>query len=240
MVVITDGMHIARPRKHSSAGSEAHVTRPLPLDKYTVKTHVVRGMDVNLTTIAILNIPGLVVQKEEAIALSWPLTVSESSGRRRYPLVYFDIWFNPRYDPSAIKVYRRLFQDISEGDRNLPASSHCVLQEMDITCPVLQTSFLLKIRRPDGIRCIDVFQEIFDAYDHRLRSEERQALAPGIDDRCIVAFQKRCKDTPHLPLVNERQGMRRVDLLRGKRIFNGLKRDPRSQTWVLDFHRPGE
>jgi hypothetical protein len=56
MVVITDGMHIARPRKHSSAGSEAHVTRPLPLDKYTVKTHVVRGMDVNLTTIAILNI----------------------------------------------------------------------------------------------------------------------------------------------------------------------------------------
>jgi hypothetical protein len=239
-MIIADGMRIARPRKHSSAGSEAHATRPPPLDKYTVKTHVVRGMVVYFAAVAMIDISGLVVQKEEAIALSWPLTVGESSGRRRYPLVYFDIWFNPRYDPSPIKVYKGGFQDMSEEDRNLPASSHCVLQEMEITCPVLQTSFILKIRRPGGIRCIDIFQEIFDAYDHRLRSEERQALASGIDDRCMVAFQKRCKDTPHLPLVNERQGMRRVDLLRGKRIFNGLKRDPRSQTWILDFHRPAE
>lgn len=56
----------------------------------------------------------------------------------------------------------------------------------------------------------------------------------------MSAFQKRCRDAPHLPPVNERQGLRRVDLLKGKRIFNGLKRDSRTQTWILEFHRPGE
>jgi len=213
-----------RPRNHSFTGQEARVSRTLPLDKYSVKTHVVR-----------------VVQKEESIALSWPLTTGASSGRRRYPLIYFDIWFNPQYDPSAVKAYvNGHFQNFADGDRNLPASSHCILNEMDVTCPVLQTSFTIRIRRPDGIRCIDVFQEIFNAYDHRLSKEEQRILASEIDDRCITAFKKRCRDAPHLPLVNERQGMRRVDLLRGKRIFNGLTRDPHSQTWLLEFHRPGE
>lgn len=213
-----------RPRNHSFTGHETHVHRPPPLDKYSVMTHVVRE-----------------VQKEEAIALSWPLTTGISSGRKRYPLVYFDIWFNPRYDPSAVKTYRHgHFQDLSEGDCNMSVSSHCVLQEMDITCPIMQTSFIIRVRRSDGIRCIDIFQEIFDAYNHRLSKEERQLLASEIDDRCAMAFKQRCRDAPHLPPVNERQGMRRVDLLRGKRIFNGLTRDPLSQTWVLDFHRPVE
>jgi len=99
---------------------------------------------------------------------------------------------------------------------------------------------MIRIRRRDGIRCIDVLQEIFNAYDQRLSREEQQALALEIDERCVTAFKRRCKDAPHLPPVNERQGMRRVDLLRGRRVFNGLIRDPRSQTWLLEFHRPVE
>jgi hypothetical protein len=213
----------ARPRHQSLTGHEIHTPRAPPSSRYTAKTHVVR-----------------VAQKEEAIALSWPLTVGETRGRMQHPLVYFDIWSNPRHDPAAIRAFVGRFMPMSEADRNLPASSHCVLTEMDITCPILKTSFVIKVERPRGIRCIDVFQEIFNAYDIRLTRSEQETLASDIDDRCRTAFRKRCRDAPHLPPVNERQGMRRVDLLKGVRIFAGLTRDSRNQTWKLEFHQPRE
>ena len=180
-------------------------------------------------------------QQEEAIALSWPLNVSDRPGRLRKPRVYFDIWFSPRRDPTAVMAFTSAgFRPLSEDDHYLPASSHCVLTEMDITCPILRTSFIIKVERPQGIRCVDVFQGIFNAYDARLTAEEQRRFASEIDERCWRAFRQRCQDAPHLPEVNQRQGMRRVDLLRGVRIYDGLTRDARSQTWVLKFHHPRE
>ncbi|KAJ7214073.1 hypothetical protein GGX14DRAFT_315744, partial [Mycena pura] len=69
-----------------------------------------------------------------------------------------------------------------------------------------------------GLRCIDVFAAIYDAYRERLRSEE---APPDADGQCARAFVQRCRASA-APAGEHRAGMRRVDVLKGRRIFDGL------------------
>jgi hypothetical protein len=96
----------------------------------------------------------------------------------------------------------------------------------------------IRIRRAKGIRCIDVFLSIYSAYEKPLTTEEKEIVGKEHLERCDPAFRLRCKDSPGLTLYNEKCGIRRVDLLKGARIFKGLTRDSESATWTLQIHKP--
>lgn len=175
--------------------------------------------------------------KAEAIALSWPLVEYTGGKRTRYPPIFFDVRCNPTGDKWNIRA-RRPNQGcntpMSADERELPASTHCTLTNMVIyfVSPYL-VGWPIPIRRDEGIRCIDVFQAIYDKLQGRLTSEDYRRYGEEYIRRCKPAFLQRCREDPGLPDYNERQGMRRVDLLRGKTIFKGLKQS--GPHWVLYF-----
>jgi len=163
--------------------------------------------------------------KEEAISLSWPLVQFAARKRLRKPLLYFDIGFDPRQSKNLMDKRTDRFLPLQEADRNLPASTHCSLTKMVIECPHIGR---ITVRRSEGIRCLDIFCAIYDAYHKRLRRDER----PKDIDRYMRAFKKRCEDSPSSE-AELRAGLRWVDLLRGKRIFDGLSRS--GADWKLDI-----
>lgn len=89
---------------------------------------------------------------------------------------------------------------------------------------------------------IDVFQGIFDTYYNRLERNEVAAIGPDVMNACKPAFDARCQDSPGLAEYNKKIGMRRVDLLKGKRIFKGLTQNmaggAAGAKWILEFHEP--
>ncbi|KAJ7160243.1 hypothetical protein C8R46DRAFT_1038532 [Mycena filopes] len=167
--------------------------------------------------------------KEEAIALHWPLMRFDPNKRTSSdrPLLYFDAGFDPT-QPRNLRKKRpesaESWSPLSDADRNLPVSTHCTLTKMVIQCPQIRP---ITVRRSEGIRCIDVFVAIYDAYHRRLDEDE----LPSNMARYLPHFDKRCEDTG---IKGER--MRRVDLLRGKRIFDGLTRS--GADWKLEFYSP--
>lgn len=140
-------------------------------------------------------------------------------------MLYFDIGFDPRDRNNVRDKKTTLLLPLPEADRNLPASTHCELEKMVIECPYIGE---ITVRRSEGIRCIDVFAAIYDAYHKRLRREE-QPCDYHIYTR---AFNQRCVDTPGSQ-AELNAGMRRVDLLRGQRIFDGLTRS--GADWKLNI-----
>lgn len=183
-----------------------------------------------------------VPQKEEAIAISWPLI--EPSKRRRLrpprPPLFFDIAFNPtehdpRYGIRALADFG-FTRALTQEEKDTPASSHCVLQEMIIACDERELGrWNVVARRAEGLRCIDVFQAIYATYNVPLTPLEIAELSDYVPS-CIPAFIQRCKDTPGLELKHQERGMCRVDLLRTKRLFKGMTR--RNGVWILELEKP--
>ncbi|KAJ7643580.1 hypothetical protein FB45DRAFT_278295 [Roridomyces roridus] len=158
--------------------------------------------------------------KEESISLSWPLVkYTKSSKRSRNPLLYFDVGFDPRQHNNLKDNSTGQWLALSNADCHLSASTHCELTSMVIECPLIGP---VNIDRPGGICVLDVFSAIYDAYHVRLSSEERP---DDVDGRYEATFRKRCEDFKPYPAAEARRGMRRVDLLRGKRIFDGITRE---------------
>lgn len=173
-----------------------------------------------------------VALKDEAIVLSWPLVPFADRRHLKHPLVYYDVAFDPR-DTANIRDNRKThFLALPQEDRELPVSTHCKVTEMVIHCPLVGS---LVVERPEGLRCIDVFYAIYCKYQKKPRSYEM----PTAEDKAKyqLAFEQRCNDCPGLAEYNRtRIGFLRVDLLRGKRIFEGLKRT--NGQWELLFDAP--
>jgi hypothetical protein len=171
--------------------------------------------------------------KPEAVALSWPLIDYALPKRRRYPLLYFDIGIDPSI-VSNLTLNRNGFNTHTTlAEQEIPASSHCNLTEMTIVCEGLGW-WPIRIKRDEGLRCIDVFKAIYETFHQRLTDEERLALDPY--GRCIPAFLQRCRDSPGVNEWNENQGLKRVDLLRGHRIFKGIYQA--GNEWILMIDNP--
>lgn len=184
----------------------------------------------------------LVAMKGEAIAVSWPLVDFVSRRGKGTPALYFDVGFDPRKDQWAIRVDRGGFLGpIKREESDIPVSPHTTLTEMTISCkppngfPDHFTLWPIHVRRSRGLRCIDVFRAIFDTYNILLTEKEKAQIGDKYLRRCERAFKQRCKDSPGLPLYNEECGMRRVDVLRGRRIFKAITQDPTNTYWVLHF-----
>ncbi|KAJ7287417.1 hypothetical protein C8J57DRAFT_585423 [Mycena rebaudengoi] len=170
--------------------------------------------------------------KEEAIALSWPLVryADRKKSKHHGPLLYYDAAFDPK-DVANVKDNRRVhFLPLPHDDRELPVSTHCKLTEMIIDCPHVGQ---LIVTNPNGLRCIDVLNAIYLKYQKKPRSGEM----PADTTRYMASFAQRCEDCPGLAEFNKKQGFRRIDLLKGKRIFDGLKRSA-SGHWELMFDAP--
>jgi hypothetical protein len=187
----------------------------------------------------------LVAMKGEAIALSWPLVDFQSRKAKGMPLVYFDAGFNPRNEDLAVRVWRdKWFGPITRKEETIPVSPHTVLTEMTIECipprgfPEHFILWPIHVRRSDGLRCIDIFRAIFEVYNELLTEKEKVRIGSAYLQWCEKAFKKRCEDSPGLTLYNESCGMRRVDMLRGRRIFKSLSQDSTNSRWELRFDDP--
>jgi len=175
--------------------------------------------------------------KAEAIALSWPLVEYAEGKRTRYPPIFFDVRCNPNADEWNIRArrqHRGCNTPLTQAEREMPASTHCTITDMLIyfVSPYL-IGWPVPVKRNQGIRCIDIFQAIYEKLQGRLTSEDHRRYGEEYIRRCRPAFEQRCREDPGLPGYNERQGMRRVDLLRGKTIFKGLRQS--GADWVLYF-----
>ncbi|KAF8994466.1 hypothetical protein BDQ17DRAFT_1094306 [Cyathus striatus] len=102
------------------------------------------------------------------------------------------------------------------------------MPHMTIICEGLEKWPVHAIASRGGLRCIDVFKAIYKTFSEYLtRDEIAEAAArdPDYFRRCQRHFKQRCADAPGIDRVLERDGMCRVDLLKGRRVFKGLKQD---------------
>ncbi|KAJ7583456.1 hypothetical protein C8J56DRAFT_210192 [Mycena floridula] len=123
------------------------------------------------------------------------------------------------------KVYSR----ITREEEELPVSTHCKVTKMVIVCREL-SRWPVRVERREGIRCIDVFIAIYETFQKPLTSTERRELNSN-SSSCQRHFEQRCRDSPGITEVNLRQGLLRIDLLRGQRIFRGIRQA--GADWVL-------
>jgi hypothetical protein len=154
--------------------------------------------------------------------LSWPLVEYSKRRHGAEPLVYFDAGFNPRYAKYEVSAKRNgQMTPLSPEERNMLVSNNTLFQQIIITNKTLEL-WPIVIHPTHRIRVIDVFRAIYDTYAVPLTKDELARIGPDYIQRCERAFFQRCKDSPESTHFLERQGMTRIDLLRGRRIFKGL------------------
>ncbi|CAK5281752.1 unnamed protein product [Mycena citricolor] len=164
------------------------------------------------------------------VTLSWPLVAFSQREHLPYPKVYFDIAFDPQ-DPNNLKDNRhRHFADLSQQDREMPICVNYRITEIVVVCPLVGS---LVVRRPEGLRCIDVFFAIYSKYQKKAAAAQLPSEPDW--DRCQQAFKLRCKEAPGLTEYNRKLGLLRVDLLCGRRIFDGLWM--RNGQWELQIFK---
>ncbi|KIP06860.1 hypothetical protein PHLGIDRAFT_19355 [Phlebiopsis gigantea 11061_1 CR5-6] len=113
---------------------------------------------------------------------------------------------------------------LGELDFSKPAVHGIELTRMTIQCPQLDYWPPLVIKQRHGVNCGHVLEAIHEFLNTPLTDAEREHYVTGRGRAGIEeAFAKRCQDAPGLNDYVRRQGLRRIDLLRGKRIFGGLQ-----------------
>jgi len=121
-------------------------------------------------------------------------------------------------------------RNVSVKDMNKPAAADKITN-MVIVCRDLPWKVV--VDRPTGISCFDVFQAIHDAYDVPLTEKDRARFPHKLLQKCKKAFELRCKTVPRLTAVEERLGMKRVDLLNCKTYFHGLIKPGLDEPWLM-------
>lgn len=183
--------------------------------------------------ICVLLLFGLIVSKaklnpsksEFEPILEWPLV---EYGARRHlpmPLLYFDAGFNPRHAKFEVCTLQGgRGTPLAPEERNAHMSNNTLFQQVVITNETLKKwPIVVYPSQPSQrIRVIDVFRAIYDTYAVPLTREELALYGPDYIQRCERAFLQRCKDAKESTHFLEKQGMTRIDLLKGRRIFKGL------------------
>jgi hypothetical protein len=157
--------------------------------------------------------------------LAWPLVEYDARQQLSMPLLYFDTGFNPRharYEVCTLRGGRRM--PLAPEERNAHMSQNTLFQQVVITNELLkQWPIVIYPSQPSQrIRVVDVFRAIYDTYAVPLTREELALYGPDYIQRCERAFFQRCKDAQESTHFLEKQGMTRIDLLKGRRIFKGL------------------
>jgi hypothetical protein len=152
---------------------------------------------------------------------------------RAPPLMYFDLGFYP-FDPNCknirVKSSSGTWRVMHRSEYGVPASPHCELTKMNIVCQGL-SPWPVRVRNPNGITVKDVFLAIYDTYRIPMTANERDFFYDQLHSAHFLdAYKQRCQDSADageyggLSVEYQlKRGPMRIDMLMGKRIFNGLK-----------------
>jgi len=156
------------------------------------------------------------------VPLAWPLVDFAIRMRENYPKIIFDTAFDPRMTKYAIVTKLGLdSRPLSDEEQEMSAGLGVYINEMWIVHKNLP-KWTIHVKR-NNIRVIDVFRWIYDDFSQPLTRQELVEIGPEYLQRCRPSFEQRCRDAPSWQHVEERKGVLRVDLLRGKRRFVGLQ-----------------
>ena len=129
-----------------------------------------------------------------------------------------------------------------ERDFCKPAVEGVKLTRMTIKCYQLKHWPDIVVWNPKGVVCGDVFDAIYDMLNTPLTDLERERLLDSEEKhrRVVEAFLQRCKDAPLLDEYARQQGLKRIDILQGKRIFAGMQlaKSDRCDLWQMSFESP--
>lgn len=135
------------------------------------------------------------------------------------------------------KIVDRVPLALGARDLDKPAVEGQHLTRMTIRCAQLRHWNII-VKNSRGVTCGDVFDAIHDALNTPLTAAERELY---VDERKRArieeAFAQRCHDAPGLDEYVRKEGLKRVDLLQGKRMFAGLSlsRDDRCDLWEMSI-----
>jgi len=158
------------------------------------------------------------------VKLSWPLVDYEMRKRvsPRMPRLYFDAAFDPRsYPVKAIRGYGVAEPLLEPEETGLGVAENCFVGRMRIKCRYLPL-WEVEVKSTNGLRIIDVFMAIYNTYSRPLTREEKNTIGSEYLEKCRKSFLQRCEDSPGLTYLEERKGMLRIDIMRGRRLFKGL------------------
>jgi hypothetical protein len=153
--------------------------------------------------------------------LEWPLVEYVRRRHLAEPLVYFDAGFDPRehrYEVCTVARGHRV--PLTKEQRNLVISTEKIVirnESLKYWPTIIYPNTTTR-----AIRVVDVFRAIHDTYAVTLTRDELAKIGRDYVQRCEPSFLQRCKDAREPTHYLENQGMRRIDLLKGKRIFRGL------------------
>lgn len=122
---------------------------------------------------------------------------------------------------------------LTDQDLDEPASSEPVTK-MTITFEQRPFSWTIDVDNPDGIRCRDVFEAIYNTFNQQLtlgelwRVPDRRACEEAFRIRNIVLGS---------PQIERSLGWKRVDALLHHTIFHGLTMNSKGD-WVLNLGAP--
>jgi len=168
------------------------------------------------------------------VNLHWQLLPYHSSLRViGKPRLLFDIAVPITQMRFAAEPFPR---PLRNTDLDKPAADDEELDEMNIECEYVPER-LIQVRRSRGIRCRDVFEKIYCAYNRVLSEMEREKIRPKDMVRVKEAFKNRCAESLGLTKYEEHQGLRCVDKLQGRTFFLGLTRPSSNSNWVLHLGR---
>lgn len=91
------------------------------------------------------------------------------------------------------------------------------------------------MKRDEGIRVRDVFEAIYSAFDTPLTPHEKSLIPLRLRAGCEEAFRLRCNLAPELPIMQQRQGWKRVDALLHETLFRGLTQSKSGGGWTLNL-----
>ncbi|KDQ62805.1 hypothetical protein JAAARDRAFT_122643, partial [Jaapia argillacea MUCL 33604] len=150
------------------------------------------------------------------------------------------LYFDVAHHVDRIRIHSTFApRPLTSSEMNKPAASK-PLTHMTIWCEDLPW-WPVVVRRKDGICCADIFHAIYDTYHQPLSDSDRECIPSKRIAGCEEAFKQRCKSADSLTAWEEAQGLRRVDLLKGKTMFVGLRRPALNQDqnrWVLQVCKP--
>lgn len=149
--------------------------------------------------------------------------------------LHFDIAF-PTHDIEYMQGFSHGIQrtPLSDADLDIPAADEELIN-MTINFKRNDLQWDIYVKRDKGIRVRDVFEAIYSAFDIPLTLHEKNLMPLCLRAGCEQAFRLRCNLAPVLPIVQQRQGWKRVDTLLHQTIFRGLTQSKRGEDWILNL-----
>lgn len=136
-------------------------------------------------------------------------------------------------------VYADLPRPLTTIERDNPATKPSV-QDLILRCDSLP-EWPIYVSQPRGVRCIDVYEAIHDAFNIVLTTTEKMRYKSQVSESEQYSVSERRKLTETVQASGK--DLRRIDLLHGRTYFQGLDWVPPDKqyadgSWEMKLGRP--